>query len=125
MFGRPEIAHDKLEICVFNQDVLRFDVPMRDTDLIQIKQTPKHLEGKHLNFQSWHFCPFATVLLNRFVQIQVEIVHNDIQVFLIVLISIKAILHSKSVRMVESLEDLQFSVFIFLVLVDPLDGDDL
>lgn len=58
-----------------------------------------------------------------FEEIGGEEVHHNVEVFLISLVSEEGIANSKHIRVVESLQDLKFSVFVLLVLINSFYGD--
>jgi hypothetical protein len=91
-----------------------------DADLVQVKQTSEQLKCKHFHFQSWHLPALCAVFLNRLVQIQIKVIHHHIQVLLVAFVSVKTVFHFEGVGVIQSLKNLQFSVFVLFILEHTL-----
>ena len=99
-----------------NQNILRFDIPMCDWEHGKIIQTSKYLIGIYFDKETCNL-----FLFDHLIKVVTEIVHNNVQILRLTFISKEAVCHDQVVGMLQDLQYLMLSIFVFLVLQYLLD----
>lgn len=94
---------------------------MCDVDGVEVEQPSEHLVGVDLQLEPGYF-PLVFVLLEGLVEVAGEVVHHHVQVLLLVLVGEETVPDLEGVWVIQALQDLQLSVFVFFVLVNLLDS---
>ena len=107
-----------------NQQILRLNVSVANTKRMDVSQGPESLVGVQLNEDHGHLLLHFVVVLQDPEHGLRHVVHYYVQVDLIVLValSVERMLQSYYVRVIELLHYLQFSVLVSFVLVHFLNG---
>jgi hypothetical protein len=109
------------------QNILRLDVSVTDSFGVDVGDGSQQLVAVEFDNQVGHHLLHLQVVLHDAVGRILDVVHDHVEVDLIrfVAISVKGLAHFDTVRMVEHLEDLEFSVLVALILENFFDGDSL
>lgn len=110
-----------------DQDVLRFNIAVADSFCMYVGYRSQQLIGVHLYQQVGNHLLHLKILLHYAVRRIRNVVHNHVQVYLIWLVAVrvKRLPHFDTVRMMQHLKYLKFSVLVALILKDFLNGDGL
>ena len=101
-----------------HQNILRLDVSVADTHCMNICTRPHELVRVKLNQQRGYHLLHFEVVLHDFVKSIRNEVHDDVEVDLIrfVAVSVEELSHLNAVGVVQSLQNLELSVLVSLVL---------
>jgi hypothetical protein len=105
------------------QNIAWFDIPMTNSDSINIGKTPEHLIRVQLN-QLWRNLLFLLiVLLDERVECLGDVVHDQVEIDLLLVFALGEILVAQfhAVRMVDVLDYLVLPVLVTFVLEHLLD----
>ena len=103
MFGRAKIANQKFPLLIIDENVLGFHVAVGDPFFPQVEQSSEHLIGENLHFEGRDL--LASLTANHFIKVGWKVVHHDVQVLLLSLISVERIPDFQNIRVVEGLKN--------------------
>ena len=110
-----------------DQKVLRLDISMAEAFWVNICNSSETLICINFHKQNGNRLLLFIIVLQNSKNSFWNIVHHDIQVYLIWLITlgVKGMSKINNIRVRETFHDLELSVFIPFILIDLLDGDFL
>jgi hypothetical protein len=109
------------------QNVLWLNISMADSLSVDIGNRSQKLIRVHLHNKVWHHLFNLKVLLHYSVGSIRNIVHDNIKINLVLVLTIRVetLSHLDTVWMLQHFQDLKLSVLISFVLENFLDGDGL
>ena len=108
------------------KQVLRLDVAMAVAQGVDVGKRTEALIGVQFDQKDGHWLLHLIVVFQYAIDCLWDVVHHDIQINLILLValSVKCVLELDNIRVLQLLHYLKFTVLVSLILVDFLDGDN-
>lgn len=123
MFSTPEVAHLQYVRAGVNQHVLGLDVSVAYANRMYVSKGPYQLVSVELDQEGRHHLLHLEKVFHHSVQGVRDVVHDNVQIHLIwfVAIGVKRLSHFYAIGVVQGFQNLEFPIFITLVLEDLLD----
>lgn len=107
-----------------DKQVLGLDVPVAVAERVDVGEGAEALIGVEFDEEDGHWLLHLVVVFEHAIDRLGDVVHHDVKVDFVLLVALRVecVLESDYVRVLEFFHDLQFAIFVPLVLINLLDG---